>query len=75
MGAYGLQRPPAGLGTTSGGSDLFKLQYKFGVRIGGVLDETKNNGNMESQAITAPTTSGGSVTLTQSYPDPFQLFY
>jgi RHS repeat-associated protein len=37
------------------------------VRVGGVLDATKNNGNLESQVITAPKTGGGTLTLTQSY--------
>jgi len=62
-----LEPTEMGLGTISGDSGLFKLQYTFGVRVNNVLDTTKNNGNVESQTITAPATGGGSVSFTQSY--------
>lgn len=62
-----LQPTEIGVGVNSGDSGLLRLQYTYGVRSGQTLDLTKNNGNLESQTITAPATGGGTVSMTQSY--------
>lgn len=39
------------LGTAASPSSTLKLDYTYGVRVSGVLDVTKNNGNVERQTI------------------------
>jgi RHS repeat-associated protein len=47
-----LQPTQIGLGTSASNSTTLQLDYTYGVRNGsGVLDTTKNNGNIESQRI------------------------
>jgi RHS repeat-associated protein len=62
-----LQVTEIGLGTSSTDASLLKLEYKYGMLVNGVLDPTKNNGNPQSQKITAPKTTSGNLVLTQSY--------
>ena len=65
-----LQPSQIGLGTTSTGTastSVLGLDYTFGVKVSGTLDATKNNGNVESQTITAPNGSGGTVSIVQTY--------
>jgi YD repeat-containing protein len=57
-----LQPTQIGLGTSLTDSSKLRLDYTYGVLINGVLDTSKNNGNPQSQTITAP-----GLTLTQSY--------
>ena len=64
-----LQPTQIGLGTTSTGAtstSVLGLNYTFGVKVGGTLDATKNNGNIESQTIVVPN-GGGTLSLVQSY--------
>lgn len=49
-----LQPIEIGLGTSVNNKNLLKLNYAYGIRVNGVLDSTKNNGNIESQSITVP---------------------
>jgi RHS repeat-associated protein len=60
-----LQSTQIGLGTTSSGAgstSVLGLDYTYGVIVGGALDTTKNNGNIESQTINAP-----GLSLKQNY--------
>jgi len=57
-----LQPTEIGLGVTQGSSGTVRLNYTYGLFENGMLDTTKNNGNVESQTITVP-----NLTLTQSY--------
>lgn len=50
------------LGTSSTDSSKLKIDNAYGVLVNGVLDSTKNNGNVQSQVITLP-----GLTLTQSF--------
>jgi hypothetical protein len=59
-----LQPIEIGLGTASNNSNILELDYTYGVRDGnGLLDTTKNNGNVESQQISV----NGVIEVTQSY--------
>jgi hypothetical protein len=50
-----LQPTQIGLSTSAIASCTLQLDYTYGVRNGsGVLDATKNNGNIESQHILRP---------------------
>jgi RHS repeat-associated protein len=51
-----------GLGTSTADSSRLRVDYAYGVLVNGVLDVTKNNGNVQSQTITLP-----ELTLNQSY--------
>jgi len=51
-----------GLGTSSTDSSKLKLNYTYGVLVNGVLDATRDNGNLQSQTLTLP-----GLVLTQSY--------
>ena len=65
-----LQPTQIGLGTTSTGTastSVLGLDYTFGVKVSGTLDATKNNGNVESQTITAPNGGAGTVSMVQTY--------
>jgi RHS repeat-associated protein len=57
-----LQAVQLGLGTSTSDSSTLKLDFTYGVKVGEVLDGTQNNGNTESQTVTAP-----GLTLTQAY--------
>lgn len=57
-----LQVTQIGLGTSVTDSSKLKLDYVYGVLVNGVIDLTKNNGNLQSQTATLP-----GLTLTQSY--------
>jgi len=57
-----LQPTEIDLGASNGASDLLKLEYKYGVLVNNTLDTTQNNGNIQSQIITA-----SALTLTQTY--------
>lgn len=57
-----LQVTQIGLGTSSSDSSKLKLDYTYGVLVNGVLDATKNNGNMQSQTVTLP-----GLVLSQNY--------
>jgi RHS repeat-associated protein len=57
-----LQPKEIGLGTSTIDSSLLKLEYKYGVLVNNALDTTQNNGNIQSQIITAP-----GLLLTQTY--------
>ncbi len=61
-----LQPTEIGLGATSAASDLIKLEYKYGVLVNTVLDTTQNNGNIQSQIITAPKAAGGNLVLAEA---------
>jgi RHS repeat-associated protein len=54
---YNSRQQPVqmGLGSASTNSTVLQIDYTYGVRVGGVLDTTKNNGNLESQTVTVPT--------------------
>jgi RHS repeat-associated protein len=52
-----LQITQIGLGTSSSDSSKLRLDYTYGVLVGGVLDPAKNNGNVQSQTITVPSIS------------------
>jgi hypothetical protein len=55
-----LQPTQVSLGTTQGSAGLLKLDYSYGT--------TQNNGNIQSQTITAPNSGSNSgFTATQSY--------
>lgn len=57
-----LQPVEIGLGTEAADSSILQLSYTYGVRVGGVLDISKNSGNVEGQTIIAP-----GLELKQSY--------
>jgi RHS repeat-associated protein len=57
-----LQPTEIGLGANSTASDLLKLQYTYNT-----TGQANNNGNLQTQTITAPKTSGGNLVLTQTY--------
>jgi RHS repeat-associated protein len=59
-----LQPTQIALGTSANNTSLLKLDYTYGVKVNGVLDTTKNNGNAESQTITVP---GMSNPFVQTY--------
>jgi RHS repeat-associated protein len=61
-----LQPTEIGLGASSAASDLLKLEYKYGVLVSNVLDTTQNNGNIQSQIITAPKTQSGNLVLAEA---------
>ncbi|MGH9827667.1 MAG: hypothetical protein ACREDR_30980, partial [Blastocatellia bacterium] len=48
-----LQPTTIGLGTSSTDTSRFRLDYTYGVLAGQTLDTTKNNGNIQSETITA----------------------
>ena len=52
-----------GLGTVSTNSSLVQLDYSYGVVVNGVLEQSQNSGNVQSQTLTLP----GGFSLTQSY--------
>jgi RHS repeat-associated protein len=58
-----LQPTQIGLGINANSTSLLGLDYSYGVVVSGILDPTKNNGNIESQTINV--VSG--TTLKQSY--------
>lgn len=62
-----LQPTQIALGTSSTDSSVLRLDYNYGVLVNNVLDPAKNNGNPQSQTIVAPTTSGGTTTISQAY--------
>ncbi len=57
-----LQPTQIGLGTSATDSSKLQLDYTYGVFVGGKLDATKNNGDVQSQRITLP-----GLDVTQSY--------
>jgi RHS repeat-associated protein len=59
-----LQPTQIGLGTAATNSSVLKLDYTYGELVGGTLDPSRNNGSVQSQAITAP---GLATPLVQSY--------
>lgn len=59
-----LQPTQIGLGTSASDSSVLKLDYSYGEVVDGVLDATRNNGNVQSQTITAP---GLATPLAQTY--------
>jgi RHS repeat-associated protein len=58
-----LQTVEIGMGSSPGGINLLKLEYKYGVIANGSLDAAQNNGNVQSQTITIP----GLSQLVQAY--------
>lgn len=48
-----LQPMLIGLGTSGTDASVMRLDYTYGVVVNGALDTTKNNGNLQSQSITA----------------------
>jgi RHS repeat-associated protein len=70
-----LQPKEIGLGLSERESSALKLEYKYGKVVSGVPDKTKNDGNVQSQAITvaqlrSPTTNAiisPQLSLSQSY--------
>jgi RHS repeat-associated protein len=58
-----LQPTQIGLGINPASTSLLGLDYTYGLVVGGTLDATKNNGNIESQTMNV--VSG--TTLKQSY--------
>jgi len=61
-----LQPKEINLGTTSGATNLLKLQYDYGKWESGSLNATKNNGNIGQQIITVPN-GGSNLVFTQKY--------
>jgi RHS repeat-associated protein len=59
-----LQPSEIGLGASSGASDLLKLEYTYNSSDPNIHDD---NGNVRTQRITAPKTSGGNLILTQTF--------
>jgi RHS repeat-associated protein len=59
-----LQPTQIGLGTSSSDSSLLKLDYTYSDSNPVIHD---NNGNVRTQAITAPKMAGGTLVLTQTY--------
>ncbi|HSE23973.1 MAG TPA: hypothetical protein VLB68_20045, partial [Pyrinomonadaceae bacterium] len=57
-----LQTTEIGLGTSSSDSSKLKLSYDYGLLVAGTPDNSKNNGNVYRQTITAP-----GMVLVQSY--------
>jgi RHS repeat-associated protein len=57
-----LQPTQIGLGSSQTSSSVLGLDYTYGVLVGGSLDATKNNSNIQSQTITVP-----GATFVQSY--------
>jgi RHS repeat-associated protein len=49
-----LQPTQIKLGTAASPSSALQLDYTYGVRVSGVLDVTKNNGNVERETISFP---------------------
>lgn len=49
-----LQPTRIGLGTSGADSSVLKLDYTYGTFVGGVLDPTRNSGDVQSQRITLP---------------------
>jgi len=58
-----LQVTQIGVGTSSSDSSVLKLDYTYGELVGGNLDPTKNNGDVQSQTITLP----GISAIVQNY--------
>jgi RHS repeat-associated protein len=61
-----LQTVQIGLGTSSSDSSKLRLDYAYGLIVGGTLDTTKNNGNIQSQTMTLPGVSA-IVSIVQNY--------
>ncbi|MEN3325328.1 MAG: hypothetical protein V7638_135 [Acidobacteriota bacterium] len=61
-----LQPTQIALGTSITDSSKLKIDNAYGMLVGGTLDTTKNNGNLQSQLITVPGSSG-LITFTQTY--------
>lgn len=60
-----LQPTQIGLGTNADNSSVLRLDYTYGLlAAGGTLDTAKNNGNPQSQSITAP---GAPTPFVQTY--------
>jgi RHS repeat-associated protein len=59
-----LQPTRIGLGTSISDSSVLRLDYAYGSAVGGTPDQTKNNGNLLRQTITAP---GLPTPLVQTY--------
>jgi RHS repeat-associated protein len=57
-----LQLTQIKLGTTGNPASVVQMDYSYGVRTGGVLDATRNNGNVEGQTISLP-----GLSVVQSY--------
>jgi RHS repeat-associated protein len=57
-----LQVTQIGLGTSVTDSSKLKLDYVYGELVNGVIDSSKNNGNLQSQTTTMP-----GLILTQNY--------
>src|SRR5262249_30276770 len=57
-----LQPLQIGLGVVGGDSSLMKLDYTYGVLVGGTPDATKNNGNIQSEKVTI-----GASAIKQTY--------
>jgi hypothetical protein len=63
-----LQPTQIALGNMPGTTNLLKLDYDYGLWNGSTFDQTKNNGNIGQQTITAPTVGASSgFTATQIY--------
>lgn len=63
------QATEIGLSSSSNESgDKLKLEFKYGVLVGGTLDAAKNNGNIQSQIISFAAAGGQpALNLTQTY--------
>jgi RHS repeat-associated protein len=59
-----LQPRQIGLGTSVTDASVLKLDYTYGMIVNGALDETKNNGDIQSQTITIP---GATSPYVQTY--------
>jgi RHS repeat-associated protein len=59
-----LQPVEIGLGSTVTSAELLKLSYQYGEIVNGTLEQTRNNGNVQSQTITVP---GLAQPLVQTY--------
>jgi len=57
-----LQPTQIALGTSISDASILRLDYTYGLLVNGVLDTTKNNGDVQSQRIVLP-----NLDVTQSY--------
>jgi len=63
-----LQPVEIGLGISATDSGVWKLAYKYGELVNGVVQTTRNNGNVASQTVSVPKIGSiPALTLTQTY--------
>lgn len=62
-----LQPKLMALGTSKGDTGILKIDYTYGVIENGSLNTAKNNGNVQSQTISVPNTTGALSSYTQSF--------